>query len=88
MFVGPATGSLSRQDPSEWSATTVANVVLSDRSAVLSSCCHVLAPLKLCPNLYVDCNNFTRAHRLLPTVHQAWFKDPCDVLLLESSLTH
>ena len=44
MFVGPATGSLSRQDPSEWSATTVANVVLSDRSAVLSSCCHILAP--------------------------------------------
>jgi hypothetical protein len=34
MFVGPATGGLKNQDEAEWTARSVANVVLSDRSAV------------------------------------------------------
>lgn len=37
MFVGPATGSLERTEQEDWTASAVANVVLSDRSAVRCS---------------------------------------------------
>ena len=41
MFVGPVTGALQRIDQSDWTANDVAQVVLSDRSAVRPSLqCH------------------------------------------------
>lgn len=37
LFVGPATGNLQSKDEADWTATDVASVVLSDRSAVCGS---------------------------------------------------
>ena len=44
MFVGPVTGSLQRLEQGDWTASEVAKVVLSDRSAVRISLSHRIIP--------------------------------------------